>query len=96
MWKTSLKLFLNKFIQKAKIWLTETGFTNIVYLALALGLLFGIIPIGMIGLGFLKKYLIGAFLGIFCYLNWNIIVKLYKTHIGDKINDKLDDITEKL
>ena len=90
MWKQ----ILVKFWEKAKIWLKATGFTNVAYLALAFGLMLGIIPLFF--LGFLKTYLVGAFLGIFCYINWNMIVKIYKAKIGDKIDDVIDKLEDKM
>lgn len=95
MWKTLLAKITNAvFVQKLKIWIKETGFTNVVYIGLAIGTPF--IPLGLIGLAFLKTYLVGAFFGIFAYLNWNHILKLWNTKIKDKIEDKIDDIKEKI
>lgn len=91
MWKT----ILMKFLAKAKVWLTETGLTNLIYLGLGFGIWLGIIP--LLVFGFLKAYLVGAFFGIFIYLNWNIIVKLYKsTKIDDFVDDVKDKIEDKL
>ena len=82
------------FIEKVKIWFKKTGFTNIVYLGLAIGTPFA--PLGLIGLAFLKPYLVGAFIGIFCYLNWNLIVKLWNTNVKDAVEDKIDEIKENI
>jgi hypothetical protein len=91
MWKTLLAKIVNSvFVQKLKVWFKKLGFTNVVYLGLAIGTPF--VPLGLIGLAFLKAYLVGAFIGIFCYLNWNLIAKLWKTKVQDVIEDKIDDI----
>ena len=98
MWKSLLsKTTLNVFIQKAKVWLTQLGFTNLGYLTLFVAtILSGKMVLGMVGLGFLQPYLAGAFIGIFCYINWNLIVKIYKTEVKDLIEDKLEDIKNKI
>ena len=98
MWKTLLAKITNAvFVQKLKIWFKETGFTNAVYIGLAVAtFLGGGIPLGLVGLAFLKPYLVGAFFGIFCYLNWNHIIKLWNTKIKDRIEDKIDDIKERI
>ena len=86
---------LKTFIEKAKIWVKDLGFTNVVYFLLALGTLtLGHIPLKLVGLVFLKPYLVGAFTGIFCYINWNKIAKLYKDKIGNPIDDKFDEIVD--
>jgi len=59
-------------IKKLKLWLTKTGLTNIGYLVAALGSI-------LIG----SKLLLGASLGIFIYINYNVIQKL----ILDKFKD---------
>lgn len=88
-----VKLLGNVFLEKAKTWLKESGFTNVIYLTLAIGtLLLGNIPLNIVGLGFLKPYLVGGFFAVFTYINWNIIVKLYKTKVKPKLEDIKDDI----
>jgi hypothetical protein len=76
MWKTTLKILFDKFLKKAQVWLKETGFTNIAYLGIAVALSMGVVPLFFLSV--LKSYLIGASLGIFVYLNWNVITKLVK------------------
>ena len=55
-------------ISKIKEWLRTTGIANIAYLGIGIGakVLFG------------SNLLLGAGLGIFVYLNWNVIRKLIK------------------
>lgn len=57
---------VKKFITKAKLWFKRSGFTNLVYLLIAIGakLLLG------------SNMLFGAALGIFIYINFNVIKKL--------------------
>jgi hypothetical protein len=83
-----LKLLSSVMVEKIKLWIKKAGFTSIAYLLIGLGLLFfgGIIPI----VNTIKQELIGASLGIFVYINWNVIVKLWKTKIKTKI-DELGD-----
>lgn len=57
---------VKNFLKKAKLWLKEAGFTNAVYLILfAYFFTTG------------ATFLAGAALGVFVYVNWNVIVKLY-------------------
>lgn len=57
---------VKKFITKAKLWFKRSGFTNVAYLGIAVGakLLLG------------STLLFGAALGIFVYVNFNVIKKL--------------------
>lgn len=57
---------IKNFLKKAKLWLKEVGFTNAVYL-----ILFTYFFITG------ATFLAGAALGVFVYVNWNVIVKLY-------------------
>jgi len=66
------------FFQKVKAWLIRTGVTNVLYLVLAIAAL--IAPIGK----FLSLVLFGAFLGIFAYINWNVVRKIWKEKIRKK------------
>ena len=77
-------------ITKIKLWFVNAGFTSVVYLAIALGIyLFGgALPI----VGALKQELFGAFLGIFAYINWNVIRKIW----NDDIKSKIDILTDKI
>jgi hypothetical protein len=71
---------------KFKTWLKNAGFTSGVYLALFLvTLLFGS---SILGSG-LAKYLAGAFIGIFCYINWNVLVKVFKEDVVKKVEEKI-------
>lgn len=57
-------------IEKLKLWFKETGLTNVGYLgAFIASLLIG------------SKFLAGAALGIFVYINFNIIQKLVRDKI---------------
>ena len=53
--------------EKIKLWFSETGLTNVVYLGAAIA--------GKILLG--SNLLLGAGIGIFVYINWNVIRKLW-------------------
>lgn len=61
-------------MEKIKEWILKTGLTNIAYLGIAVGskLLLG------------SNLLAGAALGIFIYLNFNVIQKLVKGVIDKK------------
>ena len=93
MWKKLLaKLAQNKFYQKAVLWLKESGFTNIFYLAIVGGIWF--VPLGPLA-GLKSEIATGAGC-IFAYINWNLIKKLWKAKIGDKIDDVVDKLEDKL
>ena len=81
-------------VEKIKVWFEKAGFTSIVYLAIALGIFFfgSMIPL----VGGLKRELFGAFLAVFCYINWNTIVKIYKKEVKSKIDELADKIGEKI
>jgi hypothetical protein len=71
-------------VDKFKKWLDNAGFTSAVYLLLfVVTLIFGS---GLLGSG-LSKYLAGAFLGIFCYVNWNVLKKVFKEDVTDKVKE---------
>ncbi len=71
-------------LEKLKTWLKNAGFTSGIYLALFLiTLIFGS---GIIGSG-LAKYLAGAFFGIFCYVNWNVLKKVFKEDVVEKVDE---------
>lgn len=58
-------------MDKIKLWLSVTGFTNIGYLILFIGaIIFGL------------KFVAGIFLGIFIYINYNVIQKLIRNAIN--------------
>lgn len=64
--KTNNMKKLKSFIRKLKIWIKEAGFTNLVYLILfAYFFTSG------------SAFLAGAALGVFVYVNWNTIIKIY-------------------
>lgn len=54
-------------INKLKLWFQKTGLTNVGYLLAALGAI-------LIG----SKLLLGAAVGIFTYINFNVIQKLIR------------------
>lgn len=84
------KILRSVMVEKIKLWLKKAGFTSIAYLLIALGLLFfgNLIPI----IGGLKKELFGAALGIFVYINWNVIAKIWNENVKSKIDDVVDKI----
>lgn len=57
---------MKKTINKFRRWISEAGFTSTVY-----AVLFTVFFVGG------HKFLSGAMLGIFVYLNWNVIRKLW-------------------
>lgn len=59
-------------IEKLKLWFQKTGLTNVGYLAAVLGAI-------LIG----SKLLLGAALGIFVYINFNVIQKMIKSVIQE-------------
>ena len=84
---------IKEIIEKVKLWFNAAGFTSLAYLALFVAtFLFGGSILGIIGFGFLAKYLAGAFIGIFCYVNWNVITKIWKGIIRPKIDEVIDKI----
>jgi len=58
----------SKFVTKVKVWWEATGLTSATYLIIGVA--------AKIILG--SNFLLGAALGIFTYINWNIISKLRK------------------
>jgi len=77
---------LKIFWEKLKLWVEKAGFVSLIYLLLGvLTLMFGKAILGIVLLGWVAKPLGGAFLGIFCYLNWNVIRKLWKENVSDKL-----------
>jgi predicted negative regulator of RcsB-dependent stress response len=58
----------SEFVNKVKVWWRTTGLTNAAYLIIGVA--------AKIILG--SNLLLGAALGIFTYINWNIISKLRK------------------
>jgi hypothetical protein len=77
MWKKLVeKVVQSAAYQKVKLWIEKTGLTNVLYVILAIGAIS--LPIG----GFLRFGLFGAFVGIFVYVNWNVVRKLWKEKIG--------------
>ena len=56
-----------KLIDKIKLWLATTGLTNLGYLGLFVAALF-----------FKMTFVAGAFIGIFIYINYNVIQKLIR------------------
>lgn len=56
---------MSKFLEKLKKWISEAGLTATAYLALF-----------VVFFSFGNSFLAGAMLGIFVYLNWNVIRKL--------------------
>jgi hypothetical protein len=81
-------------VEKIKLWFEKAGFTSVIYLALAVGVFFfgGLIPI----VSMVKTYLVGAFLGIFCYINWNVIRKIWNEEVKTKIDELVDKIEKKI
>lgn len=59
------------FITKIKLWLTTTGLTNLGYLVLFIGAVM-----------FKMTFVAGVFLGIFVYINFNVIQKLIRNAIN--------------
>ena len=86
MWKKIIEKLLSQvWVQKIQAWFKKIGFTSLGYLLLFfITLFFGKFIFGIIGLKFIVSYLSGAFLGIFIYVNWNVIRKLIKEKIGKK------------
>ena len=72
-------------MKKLKLWLKKAGFTSIAYLAI-----FAVLFI----LGY--KFLSGAALGIFCYINWNVIIKLWNEEVQPEVDKVLDKVEIKL
>lgn len=68
------------FLEKVKLWIKETGLTNLAYLVIGIG--------GKLILG--SNMLFGAGLGIFIYLNWNVIRKLYNSFTKEQFNNKIN------
>lgn len=88
MWKQLIeKLVKSVAYQKIKVWFEKSGLTNLVFLAVAVGIWFvPIVP------GGIKSHVCVGALSIFAYLNWNLIRKLWKAKVEDlreKIEDKL-------
>lgn len=84
---------VKKIVEKVKAWFKKVGLTSVIYLLLfILTLAFGNLVLGIVGLKFATKFLAGAFLGIFFYINWNVIRKLLKEEskdLIDKVKDKI-------
>ena len=89
-----LKLLTSVMVEKIKLWFEKVGFTSVLYLAIAIGVFLfgGLLPI----VGGLKQELFGAFLGIFAYINWNTIVKIYNSNVKSKIDELADKIGDKI
>ena len=85
-----LKLLTSVMVEKIKTWFEKVGLTSILYLivAVVVFLFGGLIPI----IGGFKQELFGASLGVFVYINWNIITKLY----NNKVKSKIDELTDKI
>ncbi len=98
MWKKLLKkLAQNVFLKKAKLWLKEAGLVNVGWIIVGVvTFIFGGIPLGMIGMTFIKPYIVGVCVGIFAHLNWALVIKLWKTKIRKKIDDTYDDVKDKI
>ena len=82
-------------IEKIKLWFEKAGIVSVIYLILFLiTLFFGKTILGFVGLKFLKEILAGAFLGIFLYINWNVIIKMWKTKVEPEIKVAVKRITK--
>lgn len=65
---------------KIKLWLEKAGFTSLAYFA---------VFCFMFIMG--HKFLAGAALGIFVYINWNVIVKIWKEEIKPEVEKMVDE-----
>lgn len=72
-------------MKKLKLWLKKAGFTSLAYLGIFAALYL---------LGY--KFLGGAALGIFCYVNWNVIVKLWNNQIQPEVDKVVDKVIDKV
>jgi hypothetical protein len=70
---------IRQIIAAIKAWYDKSGITSLLWLGIAVAVV--ILP----GTPFLKGLGLGVSIGIFVYINWNIIRKLIKDNIVDKI-----------
>jgi hypothetical protein len=68
-----------QFYEKIKLWFKSTGLTNLAYLAIGIG--------GKLLLG--SGVLLGAGLGIFLYINFNVIRKLFNSATEKEFQEKV-------
>lgn len=72
-------------MKEIKLWLKHAGITVIGYL---------IAGIVLFIMGY--KFLAGAAFGIFLYVNWNVIVKIWSNEIKPEIKDVFSKVENKI
>ena len=83
--------------EKIKLWLANAGFTSVVYgILFIINIFIGKRLLNSIGFEFLHPFLTGAFFGIFLYVNWNVIGKIWKDELKPRFKDKVEDVVENI